>query len=141
VVEVTNITGHGFWILLRSRELFLPFATFPWFQDATVAQILAVEVAGPGHLYWPELDVDLAVRSIEKPEAFPLVAKPTRPSPKRARPKSTLPRGRSARWRLAERRRVAGMPSAHDRSVLPVRASGSPRLPPPPQAERCKRRL
>jgi hypothetical protein len=27
------------------------------------------------HLYWPDLDVDLAVESIEHPERFPLVSK------------------------------------------------------------------
>ena len=29
----------------------------------------------PGHLYWPELDVDLSVESIEHPERYPLKAK------------------------------------------------------------------
>ncbi len=29
--EVTNISAHGFWILLDERELFLPFEHFPWF--------------------------------------------------------------------------------------------------------------
>jgi hypothetical protein len=28
-VEVTNISPHGFWLLLDGRELFLPFADFP----------------------------------------------------------------------------------------------------------------
>jgi hypothetical protein len=28
-VEVTNISRHGFWILLDDRELFLPFEEFP----------------------------------------------------------------------------------------------------------------
>ena len=85
VVEVTNISSHGFWILIRGRELFLPFASFPWFEKATVAQIFAVSMGGPGHLYWPELDVDLAVRSIEDPDAFPLVSGVTKTPPKRAR--------------------------------------------------------
>jgi hypothetical protein len=30
-VEVTNISQHGFWLLLDGRELFLPFDEFPWF--------------------------------------------------------------------------------------------------------------
>lgn len=85
VVEVTNISRHGFWILLRGRELFLPFAKFPWFEAAAVGQILDVRLAGPGHLHWPQLDVDLAVRSIEAPDEFPLVSR-TQPkaTPKRA---------------------------------------------------------
>jgi hypothetical protein len=29
---------------------------------------------GPEHLYWPDLDIDLSVESIEHPERFPLVS-------------------------------------------------------------------
>lgn len=74
-VEVTNISQHGFWLLLKDEELFLPFSDFPWFQDAEVRKILNVELPSPNHLYWPELDVDLAVESIRHPERFPLVSK------------------------------------------------------------------
>ena len=74
-VEITNISRHGFWLLLKDEELFLPFSDFPWFQDAAVRKILNVELPSPNHLYWPELDVDLAVESIRHPERFPLVSK------------------------------------------------------------------
>ena len=73
-VEVTHISKHGFWILLRDEELFLPFAEFPWFRDVAVGKILHVELPSENHLYWPELDVDLAVDSIRHPEDFPLVS-------------------------------------------------------------------
>jgi hypothetical protein len=73
--EVTNISRHGFWILLDERELFLPFEEFPWFVKATVDQILQLERPHPHHLHWPDLDVDLAVESIESPEKYPLKAK------------------------------------------------------------------
>lgn len=74
-VEVTNISRHGFWILLDDRELFLPFDEFPWFSAATVDQILHLERPHPHHLHWPALDVDLTVASIERPEAYPLKAR------------------------------------------------------------------
>ena len=74
-IEVTNISKHGFWILFDDRELFLPFNEFPWFEKATVSAILKVERPQPDHLYWPDLDVDLSVESIDHPERFPLVAK------------------------------------------------------------------
>lgn len=74
VVEVTNISQHGFWVLLNDEELFLPFSEFPWFRDVAVRKILHVELPSPSHLYWPELDVDLAVESIRHPERFPLVS-------------------------------------------------------------------
>lgn len=73
--EVTNISKHGFWLLLDEEELLLPFDQFPWFKSATVEQITTVERPSPEHLYWPQLDVDLAVQSIRQPEAFPLAAK------------------------------------------------------------------
>ena len=73
--EVTNISKHGFWLLLDEEELLLPFEQFPWFRSATVEQITNVERPSPEHLCWPSLDVDLAVQSIRQPEAFPLIAK------------------------------------------------------------------
>jgi hypothetical protein len=87
--EVTNISRHGFWLLVGERELFLPFEEFPWFRDVSVGKLLNVELAHPHHLYWPELDVDLAVESIEHPERFPLVSKsrPNQSAPADARQK------------------------------------------------------
>ena len=73
-VEVTNVSRHGLWLLLGDRELFLPFETFPWFRDAPIGELLRVELPSPDHLYWPDLDVDLAVESIDHPERFPLIS-------------------------------------------------------------------
>jgi Protein of unknown function (DUF2442) len=73
--EVTNISRHGFWLLLDSRELFLPFDEFPWFRSAPVEAILHVERPRPDHLYWPDLDVDLSLDSIQNPSRYPLRAK------------------------------------------------------------------
>lgn len=87
-VEVTNVSPHGFWLFVGQRELFVPFRDFPWFRDASIAAISRVELPSPDHLYWPELDVDLAVESIEHPERYPLVSKArsnTRLQPAKAR--------------------------------------------------------
>ena len=73
--EITNISTHGFWILIGDRELFAPFEHFPWFRDARVGQILNIERPSRDHLYWPDLDIDLAIESIEHPERFPLVSR------------------------------------------------------------------
>ncbi len=78
-VEVTNISPHGFWLLVEGEEKLLPFANFPWFRNATVAQICHVELLSENHLYWPGLDVDLAVESIDHPNRFPLVSKVNQP--------------------------------------------------------------
>lgn len=73
-IEVTNVSPNGFWLMLRDEELFLPFSDFPWFTNATISNILHVELVGPEHLYWPQLDIDLSVESIRHPEKFPLVS-------------------------------------------------------------------
>ncbi len=75
VAEVANISANGFWLLVNERELFVPFEQFPWFRAATIGQILNVRRPHRHHLHWPDLDVDLAVDSIEHPERYPLVSK------------------------------------------------------------------
>jgi hypothetical protein len=72
--EVTNVSPFGLWLLLGSEELYLPYTDFPWFKTATIAQVTHVERPSPGHLYWPELDIDLAVDSIRNPAKFPLIS-------------------------------------------------------------------
>lgn len=74
-VEVLNISNHGFWLIVKQKEYFLPFSTFPWFKDANISAILKVELPQPHHLYWPDLDVDLEIESIESPEKYPFVYK------------------------------------------------------------------
>jgi hypothetical protein len=73
--EVTNISKHGFWVLLGDEELPVPYADFPWFRTATVAQICELVRPTPNHLYWPALDIDLAVESLRNPQGYPLVSK------------------------------------------------------------------
>lgn len=73
--EVTNVSRHGLWLLHGDEELFLPFAQFPWFRQATIDQIARVEAPGPDHLYWPDLDIDLSIDSIRHPENFPLMSR------------------------------------------------------------------
>ena len=76
-VEVTNVSGHGIWLLVGDRELFPPYEHFPWFKDACISGITNVQQPTPGHLYWPDLDIDLGLESIADPERFPLKSKPT----------------------------------------------------------------
>jgi hypothetical protein len=73
--EVTNVSQHGLWLLLEREELFLPFEQFPWFRNAPIGKVLHVEQPSTHHLYWPDLDIDLAVESIRHPERFPLVSR------------------------------------------------------------------
>ena len=100
--EVTNVSTNGLWLLVDDRELFLGFDQFPWFADATIRQLTRVQRPSPHHLYWPALDLDLAVDSIEHPEAYPLVSKARsnkRLQPTKARRSSRKAGARSARLR------------------------------------------
>ena len=74
-VEVTNVSAHGFWLLLPEGEHFVPFAQFPWFREVPIGKLLNVTMPAAHHLYWPDLDIDLAVESILHPERFPLASK------------------------------------------------------------------
>ena len=71
-IEVLNISKHGLWLLVHGREYFLSFEYFPWFENASISSVLNVELPQPHHLYWPNLDVDLEIESIESPEKYPL---------------------------------------------------------------------
>ena len=74
-VEITNISRNGVWLLTGDKELFMSYDDFPWFKNAPVGKILNVEEPHEGHFYWPELDIDLTIETIEHPERFPLKAK------------------------------------------------------------------
>ena len=74
-IEVSLVSNQGFWLLAEDEELFLSYADFPWFKDATIAQITNVERPSADHLYWPSLDIDLSVESVRDPSRFPLIAK------------------------------------------------------------------
>ena len=65
--EVTSINRLGFWLQFGEEELYLPFVEFPRFEHATVAQICRVECVSASRLYWPALDLDLAVEAIRNP--------------------------------------------------------------------------
>jgi hypothetical protein len=73
--EVTQIDKQGIWLLIGEKESFLSFENFPWFRSASAAAIHNVEFLNARYLHWPDLDIDLAVESIEHPERFPLVSK------------------------------------------------------------------
>jgi hypothetical protein len=68
----TNITATGFWLLVDYREYFVPFADYPAFCGATVAQIHNFERHGPRQFHWPHLDADIELDALEHPRRFPL---------------------------------------------------------------------
>ncbi|MEQ9091232.1 MAG: DUF2442 domain-containing protein [Balneola sp.] len=72
--EVTNISSHGIWLFHNKKEYFLSYKEFPWFKSATIEEVLNVETPSKTHFYWPDLDVDLSLDSIENPDKYPLIS-------------------------------------------------------------------
>lgn len=72
-IEVLNISNHGIWLYINSKEYYLSYEHFPWFKEAKVIDIYNVQLLHGNHLFWPNLDIDLHVESIENPEKYPNV--------------------------------------------------------------------
>lgn len=102
-VEVLSISSHGLWLMVDDHEYFLGFTQFPWFKRAAVSAVLNVLRPAAGHLHWPDLDVDVAVESIEHPERFPLLSR-VRPDQALRRTEGARPLARSSKSRSARRR-------------------------------------
>ena len=73
--EIQNISKHGLWLYAKGQEFLLSFEDYPWFKEAKVSAAYNVKLLHGSHLYWPDLDVDLDIESLEHPEKFPLKAK------------------------------------------------------------------
>ncbi|KAA6331811.1 hypothetical protein EZS27_019619 [termite gut metagenome] len=72
--EVTMITSQGILLYVNGHEYYLSHEKFPWFHNAKVADVLAVEMLDEESLRWESLDVDLHLDSLMYPEKYPLVA-------------------------------------------------------------------
>jgi hypothetical protein len=79
-VQVQHISAHGFWLFVEAtvREYFLPLSAFPWFKQATIAEILTVKIERNHILHWPKLDVDLDLCQLEDPKRYPEVSRNSR---------------------------------------------------------------
>ncbi len=99
-VEVTSVSSHGLWLWLGDREVFLAYDAFPWFKAVPIGDVLRVERVTPDHLYWPELDVDLHVESIDRPEKYSLVSA--------VRPNKRIQPARAPRRASRARRKARG---------------------------------
>ena len=102
-VEVSNISPHGFWLLIGEQERFVSFKAFPWFREATISALTHVELPSAHHLYWPELDIDLAVESLDHPERYPLLSR-ARPN-KRLKPEAAAVKERRPAYTVRRRGR------------------------------------
>ena len=71
-VEILNISLDGVWLYAKGSEYFLSYKDFPWFKNATVAEIHNVRLLHSQHLCWEDLDVDLELDSLKDLDRYPL---------------------------------------------------------------------
>jgi len=70
--EVTNISKHGFWLLVAAASCSSPSTSSRGSSELRSTRSCTLERPTAGHLHWPELDIDLSLDSIEHPERYPL---------------------------------------------------------------------
>ncbi len=70
-VEVTRVSGRGIWVQAHDRKFFLSYFDFPWFKDKPMLAVMHVEECSPGEFYWPLLDINLSLDTLQSPHRFP----------------------------------------------------------------------
>ena len=74
-VDVLMINDRGIMISVQGQDYFLSYNRVPWMRDATINEVLDVQMSGKNAIEWPKLDVDLEVDSLKHPERYPLLIK------------------------------------------------------------------
>ena len=73
--KLTSINDLGLWILISDKEYFIPFAKYPGFTESSIDQIFKIRFLPPSQLRWEDLDIDIELDALAKPESFPLIYK------------------------------------------------------------------
>lgn len=74
-VDVLMINDKGVMISVQGQDYFLSYNRVPWMRDATINEVLDVQMSGKNAIEWPKLDIDLEVESLRHPERYPLIIK------------------------------------------------------------------
>jgi len=73
--DVLMINDRGIMISVQGQDYFLSYNRVPWMKDATINEVLDVQMSGKNAIVWPKLNVDLEVDSLKHPERYPLLIK------------------------------------------------------------------
>jgi len=71
--KLTSINDIGFWVLVGDKEYFIPFADYPGLKESSIDQIFQIQFLPPSQLHWKNLDIDIELEALSKPESFPLL--------------------------------------------------------------------
>jgi len=74
-VSVLMINGQGIMISVCGQDYFLSYNRIPWMRDASINDVLNIQMCGNEAIEWPALDVDLEIDSLHHPERYPLIIK------------------------------------------------------------------
>lgn len=74
-VGVLMINNQGLMLSVQGQDYFLSYNRVPWMRDASINDVLNVQMSGNSAIEWPRLDVDLEIDSLRHPERYPLLIK------------------------------------------------------------------
>ena len=72
-VDVLMINDKAVMLSVQGQDYFLSYNRVPWMRDATINEVLDVQMSGKNAIEWPKLEVDLEVESLKHPERYPLL--------------------------------------------------------------------
>ena len=72
LISVKSVTESGVVISIDGADMLLDFDQYPWFKNAPVSKIFMVEKIGNDGLCWDDLDIDISLDSLFKPELYTL---------------------------------------------------------------------
>lgn len=75
LVSVLMINAQGIMICVNGQDFFLSYNRIPWMRDASIKDVLNVQMCGNEAIEWPTLNVDLEIDSLRHPERYPLLIK------------------------------------------------------------------
>ena len=74
-VSVLMVNGQGIMISVGGQDYFLSYNRIPWMREASINDVLNIQMCGNEAIEWPNLDVDLELDSLRHPERYPLLIK------------------------------------------------------------------
>ena len=74
-VSVLMINAQGIMISVGGQDYFLSYNRIPWMREASIKDVLDVQMCGSEAIEWPSLDIDLEIDSLRHPERYPLLIK------------------------------------------------------------------
>lgn len=73
LASVLMINSQGILLSVCGHDYFLSYNRVPWMREASINEVLDVQMCGRNAIEWPLLDVDLEIDSLRHPERYPLL--------------------------------------------------------------------